>query len=628
MVTHLAERQSFYDADEEEYGGLTRQDVVDAVTRLRALNAASLPSKSRIRNIMDGGEAGIKALLGDKIKGIGPDIPAPNLMHSGMERLAQKLGQAPILRADPPSRTKNEEAARESAEKRERIVEHYDYVCQLELQLPQAARWLIGYAYCAWTFRSLIDVNGHRYPEAVLRDPWETWPGEWGDRQQPVEVAFVKLVSPERLARLYPDYKDVILKTGPFGRKNKDASREWSSSAFAGNQTSGQTWEAQGGGGLELVEYMNRDGTWLYLPQLDLMVDYYPNPLKSGPAFYIMKRISFNKLIGQYHHVIGLMAQLAKQNVMELIAMEDATFVETNIIGDIGSRTYKRGRGKNNWFPAGTKVERPQSPTNPMIFQAIDRTERHLRQGANYTVADDGRSATAFATGAGNRELQNASGLNVQEYQTVLKWGLQRIDAIRLEWDETLYPTGNKPLVSVKDGAPHQENYTPKTHIKGNYLTLRVYGIMAGLDDASKIVAILQLLQARLIDRRSAMDQLRGMDDVPKILRNIIEDEAELNLMQILAQMAVDSVNDPEGATKARMALIEMNIDPGNKKDILRKFFTPNDPALSDEERAFSEPLPEAPQIPGQAPPVSTVLARLEQNGEVSGGVQSVGRLT
>ena len=40
----------------------------------------------------------------------------------------------------------------------------------------------------------------------------------------------------------------------------------------------------------------------------------------------------------------GLMASMAKINVMSIIAMEDAVFTETNISGEMESGQYRKGR--------------------------------------------------------------------------------------------------------------------------------------------------------------------------------------------------------------------------------------------------------------------------------------------
>ena len=40
---------------------------------------------------------------------------------------------------------------------------------------------------------------------------------------------------------------------------------------------------------------------------------------------------------GQFDQTIGLMSSMAKINIMSVIAMEDAVFTETNVVGEIES---------------------------------------------------------------------------------------------------------------------------------------------------------------------------------------------------------------------------------------------------------------------------------------------------
>ena len=51
---------------------------------------------------------------------------------------------------------------------------------QLELQLPQVARWLPGYGFVVWVITSKQDANGNMYPCAELRNPYDCFPGYYG----------------------------------------------------------------------------------------------------------------------------------------------------------------------------------------------------------------------------------------------------------------------------------------------------------------------------------------------------------------------------------------------------------------------------------------------------------------
>ena len=79
-------------------------DLQDRITQLHYDNQEAYATRGRIRAIMNGGPSGILALLGDQIKGFQEwQVPVPNLMSTGLEHLAQKIGRIPNLKVDFPN---------------------------------------------------------------------------------------------------------------------------------------------------------------------------------------------------------------------------------------------------------------------------------------------------------------------------------------------------------------------------------------------------------------------------------------------------------------------------------------------------------------------------------------------
>ena len=151
---------------------MTPEQLTHAITNLHFDNQNSYSTRGRIRAIMNGGPDGIQALLGDNLKGFQDwQVPVPNLMMSGLEHLSQKIGRIPNLKVDVPN-GKDSDRARQKAEKIGRIVNAYDEVQKLDLQMPQVGRWLPGYGFAVWVIREKKDTNGTPYPCAELRDPY------------------------------------------------------------------------------------------------------------------------------------------------------------------------------------------------------------------------------------------------------------------------------------------------------------------------------------------------------------------------------------------------------------------------------------------------------------------------
>ena len=94
---------------------LDSDKLYDKIDYLRVTNQESIVDRSRIRDIMNGGEAAVRALLGNSINVEYHELPAPNLFLTALDRFAQKLGRSPDLKVD----IINEKILREQREIRE-----------------------------------------------------------------------------------------------------------------------------------------------------------------------------------------------------------------------------------------------------------------------------------------------------------------------------------------------------------------------------------------------------------------------------------------------------------------------------------------------------------------------------
>ena len=555
-------------------------------------------SKARIKAILNGGPDGIKALLGDTMETSDADLlPAPNMLQSGIDRLAQKISGVPQVRVDVPNEV-DSARAKNRAEKLERIVTSYDEKQNLNLQLAQAARWLPGYGFCAWVISTKKDANGYYYPSAELRDPFDTFPGNFGPDQKPRELAVVRRVPRYKLAQIYPEFAKEILKQDD----EDDTGQEYQDYAtpFMSYDTNReQQWEDNTSQGVRIIEYYDQGGTYIIFPERNLILDFIPNTL-STPPFVFVKRVSFDQLKGQYDHVIGLMAMMAKINIMSAIAMEDSVFTETNISGEIESGQYRKGRFAINYLSPGTQVSKPQNNMPYQLFQQVDRLERQLRMVGGYPVTDDSQSPNSFVTGAGLSELNSTMSLMINEYRELIKVGLTEMDAKRLEMDTIMsYQTGitKKPIAGYLNGTAFSENYQPLVDIGGDYRTRRIYGVMAGFDEPQKIVTGLQLLQAGVIDIETLQDNIDGLENVAKVQERIRKNKAETVLYDsILARSA-------QGDMQATMAAIAIYENPGNVLDILRQFYTPEEPQMTPEQMMMIQQQQQMAQMQGGQPP-------------------------
>jgi hypothetical protein len=547
---------------------LTPDQIIDRATFLKKSHDNALIDRARFRAILNGGEDGIRQLLGPGMDRLDSDtLPAPNLMLSALDRLAQKIGKVPSLDV---SITNGRDSQRNKAkkDKLERIISAYDKMQNLKMQLPQVARWLPGYGFAVWVVTTKADPDGNIYPYAELRNPYDCFPGYMGNNQSPDELAIVQKVPIKQLLQMYPELKSWFESQGDEVRDsylNVSADTSWENNAETGDV---------------ILEYMNLEGTYVLHMASRKIIDFVPNPLKSGPAFVVAKRYSFDKLQGQFDQVVGLMSSMAKINILSVIAMEDAVFTETNVVGEIESGQYRKGRNSINYLSPGSQVIKPVTNLPYQLFEAVGRLERQLRVVAGYPVQDDSISPNSFVTGRGLEELESGVGAMVTEYHTIIENALQEIDSKRLELDEVLFNKKRKPISGTYKGASFAEEYTPSVDINKNYTTNRKFGAMASFDAPNKIITGLQLLQAGIIDKETFQQEMDGLENLSQINERIVKEKTEDILYQTLLQQS------QSGDKAAMMAVVEIYNNPKNIGSILEKYFTAQGEEPSPEEQA------------------------------------------
>ena len=118
------------------------QEIIERASYLKRMHDDALIDRARYRAILNGGEDGIRQLLGPGLdNNESHTIPAPNLMLSALDRLSQKIGKVPTLDVHITN-ARDSQRNKVKKDKLERIITAYDNMQELELQLPQVARWL------------------------------------------------------------------------------------------------------------------------------------------------------------------------------------------------------------------------------------------------------------------------------------------------------------------------------------------------------------------------------------------------------------------------------------------------------------------------------------------------------
>jgi hypothetical protein len=586
----------------------TTEDALARVHELRRMNEAHTSVRPIIRAILNGGADAVKHLVADSQM---EHVPGANLIHSAIERVAQKLIDIPGVRVNAPQGN-DSSRSRKRAEKRERIVEAYDHASNMRLQIPQVARWLPGYGFAVWTISSSLTDDGQPYPAASLRDPYGALPGPWTVHQQPSDIAFVRRIPEATLRRMYP-----TLKSSDMRPKNRTRT---SGGAIVLDHTDGRGWAGgNDDGSLKVVEYRNSEGTFLILEDSQILLDFEPVPAGVGSPFVVAKRFAFDKLIGQFDHVIGLQQMMTRMNVLAFLAVQDEVFAPTNVTGNLMSGTYKQGRNSVNILEPGSRVERPTTNSSYQSFGQIDRLVDQLRITGAYPGTDDGKSPNSFVTGKGLTELSSGSDNVVREYQLVIQHALETLDRKRLAWDEGAWPDKKRPMAGEHRGSPFTEMYTPSKDIAGDFATRRQYGMLAGLDSSGRLVGLLQMMQGGLIDNVSAMENISGIDNVQQVLDRLSRQKSS----EMLEQAMMASISGQQMDPRVLRILID-TMEPGPLRDKYEKVFFPE----PQEDGTATDPLTGGPApaepLAEAGDDVQTIMSRVMASGETSAGAQVV----
>ena len=586
---------------------LRAQEVIARCEELIRLNSLTAPNRAKIRDIMNGGVAGIRALVGSDVNEDYADlIPAANYMLKACDRMGQKIGKRPDAKVDSPSDDKAR--AREYADKRAHIIDSFDREVDLPLQLPQVGRWLPGYGVVVWGIKQRINSNGDPYPALELRDPFNAYPGVWTISQQPEDICFRHVLPTETLNRLFPDAAPSL----PTASTAALSLPRVNGGVVLGGQVgSDGGWANQSGSGNVVYEYYDRYGCWWVLPTGNILLPYTPN-LLSRPAFVVGKRYAFDRLVGQYDQLIGLIAAQARLSMLAVSAAEDVVNTETNIIGDMVAGRYERGKRAVNYLAPGSSVVKQNDRLPFEVFTQIDRLERQTRSMATYPITDDSVSPNSFVTGQGLNELKGSVEDEYTEYRLIMGHALQLADSLRLEWVDKYYPDSSFHMEGFRNGSSFTDTFTPSRHINGSYRTRRVYGAMAGFDDSNKVIVGSVLHDKGVIDTDTFRENVDGLEDHTRI-KERIHDERMQEILYTMMMQGAESM-DPR-----IISLIIEELPDGPRKEMFREM-------LEQEEEPQPDPMAgmAGQGASGAVPDVTTVLNRLTTASNPLAGVQTV----
>lgn len=314
------------------------------------------------------------------------------------------------------------------------------------------------------------------------------------------------------------------------------------------------------------------------------------------------KRISLDRLVGQFNQILGMYMAQAKLHALDMIAVTKAVFPDIALIGQDGQAPllagdrWKEGiTGEINEITNG-QVEVVQLNPGFKTGEALDRLERGMRL---HGIAPQfgGENPTNIRTGRAAEIAMSAQvDFRVQEYQETMAEALEIENRIAIATAKGWF--GDEPktfVIGSGRGRMEQVDYIPNIHFETDF-TQVVYP-MPGSDINGLLLGIANRMATGVLSQHHARE-----------LDPLIEDpewEGDRVMAERLEQAALDGLSQMAAAGA---------IPPADLAFITKKVLEDNMPLYqaveeaqraAQERQAQQEPPGSAPTQPGIATPGS-----------------------
>lgn len=512
--------------------------------------------------------------------GMFPDlIPEPmvaNFIDIAARTTAEAVAPLPSFTCANPNM--NTDAARKSADKRTKIVNSYVTHSRLGQQNYLAADHLDSYDHTAY----LVDPDfDHKTPCIYVLSALDSYYA-LNRRGDTVWYASCFRRNVQELIWEFPEYFESLSELKQ--RRQED---------------------------VEVVCYYDRDGQYMLLPQLKLMLHYVENPISRCRVVVVERPRTGTTGRGAYDDLVWVQLGRAKLALYTMRVAEEVANAPLAIPMDaqevpIGPNAQIRTDQPQNVRRVDLSV-----PKEPFLEKQSMNDE--LRLGARHPEGRDGQIDASIITGKGVEALLAGADGQIKTYQGRVAAGLTDVISICLELDEALWPNVEKSIRGLEDGAPFEVKYKPSRDIAGDYTVSVSYGLTAGLDPNRSLVFLLQALTSGVISVDTVQRQMPFELDVVGEQKRINVEQLRNSLLgaiatlpQAIPAMAMQGGDPTEIVTKVNTVIQKLQ-KGASIEDAVGAVFQPPPPP--------PQPSPEEQAAAGGAPgqPSQDPMALLQQ---------------
>jgi hypothetical protein len=253
------------------------------------------------------------------------------------------------------------------------------------------------------------------------------------------------------------------------------------------------------GNDIELIKYMDKDQTVLYLPNNNnLILSTVKNPLGKMTVRIARRPGIDDEPRGQFDDVIYVQMARARFANLAMEAAEKSIQAPLVVPSDVLDLPMGPDAVIRTTQPQGVGRVRLDIPA--AAFQEQSALQSELRLGARYPEGRTGNIDASIITGQGVQALLGAFDSQIKAGQTILAEVLEDVLELCFEMDELLF-NEEKSVRGVAQGTPYELKYMPSKDIKGDTSVEVRYGLMAGLDPSRALIFSLQALGADLVSK-------------------------------------------------------------------------------------------------------------------------------
>lgn len=497
------------------------------------------------------------------------DIPEPmvaNFIDVAARSAAEATAPLPAFTCANPNMSTD--AARKSADKRTKIVNHYITHSRLGDQNMMAADHVESYGFTAY----IVDPDFEdKTPCIYVESAFDAY---YALNRRGETVWFAKCYrrSVQELIWEYPEYADTL---GELKQRRREE--------------------------VELIRYYDKHSDQVLIPEAGLVLHKVENPISRCRVVVVERPRTGDIARGAFDDLVWVQMARAKMALYTMRIAEEVANAPIALPMDVQEIQI----GPNAQF----RSENPQNarridlsvPNQP--FVELQNMANELRIGSRHPEGRDGDMDASIITGKGVQALMAGYDGRIKTLQGRIASGLADVAAICFELDEALWPNVEKSIRGLEDGAPFEVKYRPSRDIAGDYSCSVSYGLTAGLDPNRSLVFLLQALTSGVISVDTVQRQMPFELDVVGEQKRINVEQIRNSLLasvatlpQAIPAMAMQGADPTELVTKINKVIQKLQ-KGASIEDAVEAAFPPPPPPpqASPEEAAAGGAAPQDP---------------------------------